>query len=117
MLDGARTGTVLSVSPLLLDEEFRATGGINPAQQGGASPPPTLGSVMGGVMGGVVGGVGAVDVGRKFLYDGANSTDEGVGGMVVFVTHQTVLVVNFLLRFADVIEALMSSLSPDQVIS
>ena len=109
MLDGARTGTVLSVSPLLLDEEFRATGGINPAQQGGASPPPTLGSVMGGV--------GAVDVGRKFLYDGANSTDEGVGGMVVFVTHQTVLVVNFLLSFADVIEALMSSLSPDQVIS
>ena len=113
MLDGARTGTVLSVSPLLLDEEFRATGGINPAQQGGASLPPTLGSVMGGV----VGGVGAVDVGRKFLYDGANSTDEGVGGMVVFVTHQTVLVVNFLLSFADVIEALMSSLSPDQVIS
>ena len=29
--------------------------------------------------------------------------------MVVFVTHQTVLVVNFLLRFADGFEALMSS--------
>lgn len=105
------------MSPLLLDEEFQGAGGINPAQQGGASPPPTLGSVMGGVMGGVVGGVGAVDVGRKFLYDGANSSDEGVGGMVVFVTHQTVLVVNFLLRFPDIIGELMSSLSADQVIA
>lgn len=88
---------MLSVSPLLPDEGFQIIGGVNPAQQGSGTPPPTLGSVMGGVVGGVVGGVGAMDVGRKFLYDGSNSPDDGAGGMVVFVTHQTVLVVLLLL--------------------
>lgn len=55
---------------------------------------------MGSVMGGMVGSVGAIDVGRKFLYDGgatsttsATSADDGPRPMFVLVTHHTVLVV------------------------
>jgi hypothetical protein len=82
LLEGDKTGPVLSVS----------------SSQGRSSHPPTLGSVMGGmgsVVGGMVGSVGGMDVGRKFLYDGATPSDEGPRPMFVLVTHHTVLVVTF----------------------
>ncbi len=65
-------------------------GMASPAQQVAPASSVTLGSVIGGV------GGGAMDVGRKFLYDGPNFADDGAGGMVVFVTHTTVLVVKLL---------------------
>ncbi|CAM6085101.1 unnamed protein product [Calypogeia fissa] len=92
ILDGQRTGIVLSVSPLLPEEGSQNTGGTSTAPHGGSSVPMNLSSVMG-----VVGGATATasDVGRKFLYDGAASEDNG-GGLVVFVTHQVALVVRLL---------------------
>ncbi|CAM6071281.1 unnamed protein product [Sphagnum tenellum] len=87
LLDGQHTGTVLSVSPLLPDDGFQVMGMASTAQQVAPASSVTLGSVIGGV------GGGAMDVGRKFLYDGPNFADDGAGGMVVFVTHTTVLVV------------------------
>ncbi|XP_073396316.1 uncharacterized protein [Physcomitrium patens] len=103
LLEGDKTGPVLSVSPLLPDEGLHVSNGVNSSHQSRISSPPTLGSVMGGmgsVMGGMVGSVGAIDVGRKFLYDGgatsttsATSADDGPRPMFVLVTHHTVLVV------------------------
>ncbi|KAJ6878484.1 hypothetical protein NC652_032103 [Populus alba x Populus x berolinensis] len=53
LLDGQRTGTVLSASPLLLDE---SCGGALPATQGNSSASSTsISSMMGGVVGGDAG--------------------------------------------------------------
>jgi hypothetical protein len=98
LLEGDKTGPVLSVSPLLPEEGLQVMNGLNSSSQGRSSHPPTLGSVMGGmgsVVGGMVGSVGGMDVGRKFLYDGATPSDEGPRPMFVLVTHHTVLVVTF----------------------
>eukprot|EP01018_Ginkgo_biloba_P013146 Gb_27586 [translate_table: standard] len=82
LLDGQRTGTVLSVSPLLSDESQ-----IGASSTGQAPAPGGLGSMMGGVVGGVVG----VETGRKLFTDSPSS--EEAGGVVIFVTQQTALVV------------------------
>ncbi|CAK7348627.1 unnamed protein product [Dovyalis caffra] len=80
LLDGQRTGTVLSASPLLFDE---SCGGALPASQGNSSASSTsISSMMGGVVGG--------DTGWKLFNEGSSLVEEGV---VIFVTHQTALVV------------------------
>jgi len=97
LLEGDKTGPVLSVSPLLPDEGLQLMNGLNSSSQARTSQSPTLGSVMGGmgsVVGGMVGSVGGMDVGRKFLYDGAAPSNEGPRPMFVLVTHHTVLVVS-----------------------
>ncbi|XP_015888913.3 uncharacterized protein LOC107423794 [Ziziphus jujuba] len=80
LLDGQRTGTVLSASPLLFDE---FSGGASLSSQGSA-----MGSAssIGGMMGGVVGG----EAGWKLFNEGSSLVEEGV---VVFATQQHVLVV------------------------
>lgn len=80
LLDGQNTGTVLSASPLLFDE---FCGGASLSSQGSGA---VSGSSIGGMMGGVVGG----DAGWKLFNEGSSLVEEGV---VVFVTHHTVLVV------------------------
>ncbi|KAF2315163.1 hypothetical protein GH714_038299 [Hevea brasiliensis] len=75
-----RTGTVLSALPLLFDE---SVGGALPSSQGNAS---LSSSSIGNMMGGVVGG----DAGWKLFNEGSSMAEEGV---VIFVTHQTALVV------------------------
>ncbi|OIW02356.1 hypothetical protein TanjilG_08503 [Lupinus angustifolius] len=72
LLDGQRTGLVLSASPLLSDE-FSGSASI---------PASSLSSMMGGVVGG--------DAGWKLFNEGSSFVEEGV---VVFVTYQTALVV------------------------
>ncbi|TQE13353.1 hypothetical protein C1H46_000920 [Malus baccata] len=80
LLDGQNTGTVLSASPLLFDE---FSGGALLSSQGSGA---VSGSSIGGMMGGMVGG----DAGWKLFNEGSSLVEEGV---VVFVTHHTVLVV------------------------
>ncbi|KAJ9171579.1 hypothetical protein P3X46_014929 [Hevea brasiliensis] len=80
LLDGQRTGTVLSALPLLFDE---SVGGALPSSLGNAS---LSSSSIGNMMGGVVGG----DAGWKLFNEGSSMAEEGV---VIFVTHQTALVV------------------------
>ncbi|GKU87858.1 hypothetical protein SLEP1_g2191 [Rubroshorea leprosula] len=79
LLDGQRTGTVLSTSPLLFDD---ASGGTSVTYQGNAAVSSTIGSMMGGVV--------AADAGWKLFNEGSSLAEEGV---VVFVTYQTALVV------------------------
>lgn len=55
---------------------------------------------MGSVVGGMVGSVGGLDVGRKFIYDGATPANDGSRPMFVLVTHHTVLVVSILAAFS-----------------
>ncbi|EXC13672.1 Vacuolar protein sorting-associated protein 8-like protein [Morus notabilis] len=98
LLDGKRTGTVLSVSPLLFDEPF---GGASPSAQGN-----TMGSAssIGSMVGGVVGG----DAGWKLFNEGSSLVEEGV---VIFVTHQTALVV----RLSPTLEVYAQLSRPDGV--
>ncbi|RXI07623.1 hypothetical protein DVH24_005396 [Malus domestica] len=79
LLDGQNTGTVLSASPFLFDE---CSGGALLSSKGSGA---VSGSSIGGMMGGMVGG----DAGRKLFNEGSSLVEEGV---VVFVTHHTVLV-------------------------
>lgn len=80
LLDGQRTGTVLSASPLLSDEGY---GGATVSSQGNTTVPSSgISSMMGGVVGG--------DAGWKLFSEGSSLVEEGV---VIFVTHQTALVV------------------------
>ncbi|KAK7275442.1 hypothetical protein RIF29_16559 [Crotalaria pallida] len=72
LLDGQRTGLVLSASPLLSDE-FSGSASLSTS---------SLSSMMGGVVGG--------DAGWKLFNEGSSLAEEGV---VVFVTYQTALVV------------------------
>lgn len=88
LLDGQRTGTVLSISPLLAVESQISA--LNNGQSVSSLGPGGLGSMMGGVVGGVVGG----DAGKKLFND--NSASEEAGGVVVFVTQQTALVVRLI---------------------
>lgn len=83
LLDGQKTGTVLSASPLLMDEPC----GIGyTSAQGTSATASGLGSMVGGVVGGVVGG----EAGWKLFNEGSSLVEEGV---VIFVTHQNALVV------------------------
>ncbi|KAL6005772.1 hypothetical protein ACLOJK_006345 [Asimina triloba] len=84
LLNGQNTGIVLSASALLIDDLHVA--GLTSAQGNIGASPSSLGSMMGGVVGGVVGG----EAGWKLFSEGSSFVEEGV---VIFVTHQTVLVV------------------------
>ncbi|BBN19147.1 vacuolar protein sorting-associated protein 8 [Marchantia polymorpha subsp. ruderalis] len=90
LLDGQRTGVVLSLAPLLPNEGTHIPGSANASPSGISSSPINLGTVMS-----VVGGGASNDVGRKFLYDGSSSNEEG-GGLVVLATYQAALVVRLL---------------------
>ncbi|RDY08694.1 Vacuolar protein sorting-associated protein 8-like protein, partial [Mucuna pruriens] len=80
LLDGQSTGLVLSASPLLSDD---FSGSASPFSQGNTTAPASsISSMMGGVVGG--------DAGWKLFNEGPSLAEEGV---VVFVTHQTALVV------------------------
>ncbi|KAK4743512.1 hypothetical protein SAY87_001513 [Trapa incisa] len=80
LLDGLKTGIVLSASPLIFDE---FTGGASLLSHGITSGSnSSIGSMMGGVVG--------ADAGWKLFNEGNSLIEEGV---VVFVTRQTVLVV------------------------
>lgn len=71
---------MLSASPVLFDE---FSGGASLSSQGNnAASSSSLGSMMGGVVGG--------DAGWKLFNEGSSLAEEGV---VIFVTHQTALVV------------------------
>ncbi|XP_057533278.1 uncharacterized protein LOC130811119 isoform X2 [Amaranthus tricolor] len=74
LLDGEKTSTVLSASPLLPDE-FSFSGTTT-------SSASSVGSVMGAVVGGATS--------WKLFTEGSSLSEEGV---VIFVTHQTALVV------------------------
>ncbi|CAJ2663156.1 unnamed protein product [Trifolium pratense] len=80
LLDGKNTGLVLSASPLLSDE---FDGSASSYSQGNAT---VSASSISSMVGGVVGG----DAGWKLFNEGSSLVEEGV---VVFVTHQTALVV------------------------
>ncbi|KAJ4847458.1 hypothetical protein Tsubulata_019162 [Turnera subulata] len=80
LLDGQKTGTVLSASPLLFDESC-GSALASPLGNGSASS-SSIGSMMGGVVGG--------DAGWKLFNEGSSLVEEGV---VIFATHQTALVV------------------------
>ncbi|RVW37739.1 Vacuolar protein sorting-associated protein 8-like [Vitis vinifera] len=93
-----RTGTVLSASPLLLDE---SSGSSLMSSQGNATgSTSSIGSMMGGVVGG--------DAGWKLFSEGSSLVEEGV---VIFVTHQTALVV----RLSPSLEVYAQLNKPDGV--
>ncbi|XP_058763100.1 uncharacterized protein LOC131636503 isoform X1 [Vicia villosa] len=80
LLDGQRTGLVLSASPLLLDELGASASSYS---QGNTTvSTSSISSMVGGVVGG--------DAGWKLFNEASSLAEEGV---VVFVTHQTALVV------------------------
>ncbi|KAJ3693979.1 hypothetical protein LUZ60_009459 [Juncus effusus] len=81
LLDGKMNGTVLSASPLLVEETHNRSGAGTSAQGAHASVTAGgLSSMVGGVMGGSLFNEGA-----------ASSLEED--GVVIFVTHQNALVV------------------------
>ncbi|KAJ8763875.1 hypothetical protein K2173_003657 [Erythroxylum novogranatense] len=80
LLDGQKTGTVLTASPLLFDE---SCGNVLPSPVGNTS---VASSSIGSMMGGVVG----ADAGWKLFNEGSSLVEEGV---VIFATYQTALVV------------------------
>ncbi|KAJ7963418.1 vacuolar protein sorting-associated protein 8-like [Quillaja saponaria] len=98
LLDGQRTGTVLSASPLLFDE-FCGSASLY-SQGNSVVSTSSIGSMMGGVVGG--------DSGWKLFNEGSSLIEEGV---VVFVTYQTVLVV----RLTPKLEVYAQLSKPDGV--
>ncbi|KAI4328979.1 hypothetical protein L6164_021289 [Bauhinia variegata] len=98
LLDGQRTGIVLSASPLLLDE---VGGSASPYSQGNTmASTSSISSMMGGVVGG--------DAGWKLFNEGSSLVEEGV---VIFVTHQTALVV----RLSPTLEVYAQLSKPDGI--
>ncbi|KAF5733264.1 vacuolar protein sorting-associated protein 8 isoform X1 [Tripterygium wilfordii] len=98
LLDGQKTGTVLAASPLHFEEY---SGGALSSSVGNSTvSTSSIGSMMGGVVGG--------DAGWKLFNEGSSSVDEGV---VVFVTHQTALVV----RLSPTLEVYAHLPKPDGV--
>ncbi|KAI4355307.1 hypothetical protein L6164_004095 [Bauhinia variegata] len=98
LLDGQRTGIVLSASPLLLDE---VGGSASPYSQGNTvASTSSISSMMGGVVGG--------DAGWKLFNEGSSLFEEGV---VVFVTHQNALVV----RLTPTVEIYTQFSKPDGI--
>ncbi|KAJ8626194.1 hypothetical protein MRB53_019501 [Persea americana] len=102
LLDGQRTGTVLSSSPLLADAFYDSS--LTSVQGSATSSPSGLGGMVGGVVGGVVGG----ETGWKLFSEGSTLVEEGV---VIFVTHQTALVV----RLTPSLEVYAQLSKPDGV--
>ncbi|KAI9093990.1 hypothetical protein K1719_026988 [Acacia pycnantha] len=80
LLDGERTGLVLSASPLLSDE--LSGSGSSYSHENTTVSTSSITSMMGGVVGG--------DAGWKLFNEGSSLIEEGV---VIFVTHQYILVV------------------------
>lgn len=102
LLDGQKTGTVLSACPLLMDVYF---GVGSTSTQGNLTVSTSgLGSMVGGVVGGVVGG----EAGWKLFNEGSSLVEEGV---VIFVTHQNALVV----RLSPNVEVYEKFSKPDGV--
>ncbi|KAK7824611.1 vacuolar protein sorting-associated protein 8 like protein, partial [Quercus suber] len=106
LLDGQKTGIVLSASPVLFDE---FSGGASLSFQGNnAVSSSSLGSMMGGVVGG--------DAGWKLFNEGSSLAEEGV---VIFVTHQTALVVRLTptleVRLTPTLEVYSQLSKPDGV--
>ncbi|KAE8703626.1 vacuolar protein sorting-associated protein 8-like protein isoform X2 [Hibiscus syriacus] len=97
LLDGQRTGTVLSASPLLFDD---SCGSTLVTSQGNTTSTTSIGSKMGGVVGG--------DAGWKLFTEGSSLAEEGV---VIFVTYQTALVV----RLTPTVEVYAQLSRPDGV--
>ncbi|KAK1273312.1 hypothetical protein QJS04_geneDACA010854 [Acorus gramineus] len=83
LLDGPKTGIVLSASPLL----YSISVGSTTVQGSNLGSTSALGSMVGGVVGGVVGGG---DTGWKLFSEGSSFVEESVA---VFVTHLAALVV------------------------
>lgn len=79
LLDGQKTGTVLSASALLNDDF-----------SGGPSLSQVNNTASGSSIGGMVGGVVGAEAGWKLFNESTSFVEEGV---VVLVTHQTALVV------------------------
>ncbi|KAF8412055.1 hypothetical protein HHK36_000008 [Tetracentron sinense] len=102
LLDGQRMGTVLSASPLIIDDCYG--GAFIYAQGNGTASTSGIGSMVGGVVGGVVGG----DSSWKLFGEGSSLVEEGV---VIFVTHQTALVV----RLSPTLEVYAQLSRPDGV--
>ncbi|XP_054783316.1 uncharacterized protein LOC129290548 isoform X2 [Prosopis cineraria] len=98
LLDGERTGLVLSASPLLSDE----FGGSASSYSQGNTMAST--SSITSMMGGVVGG----DAGWKLFNEGSSLIEEGV---VIFVTHQTILVA----RLSPSLEVYSQKSRPDGI--
>ncbi|XP_028795790.1 vacuolar protein sorting-associated protein 8 homolog isoform X2 [Neltuma alba] len=98
LLDGERTGLVLSASPLLSDE---FSGSASSYSQGNTlASTSSITSMMGGVVGG--------DAGWKLFNEGSSLIEEGV---VIFVTHQNILVV----RLCPSLEVYARLLRPDGI--
>ncbi|KAF9600812.1 hypothetical protein IFM89_012551 [Coptis chinensis] len=92
LLDGQKTGIVLSASPLIIEDSgslTAATGNVSASHSG-------IGSMMGGVVGG------------SLFKEGSSLVEEGV---VIFVTDQTALVV----RFSPKLEVYAQLSRPDGV--
>lgn len=89
---------MLSLAPLLPNEGTHIPGSANASPSGISSSPINLGTVMS-----VVGGGASNDVGRKFLYDGSSSNEEG-GGLVVLATYQAALVVSPNIFWVDMVQ-------------
>ncbi|XVF80311.1 hypothetical protein PTKIN_Ptkin15bG0060800 [Pterospermum kingtungense] len=98
LLDGQRTGTVLSASPLLVDNSCGST--LVSSQGNGTFSTSSIGSKVGGVVGG--------DGGWKLFAEGSSLVEEGV---VIFVTYQTALVV----RLTPTLEVYAQLSRPDGV--
>ncbi|KAF8379911.1 hypothetical protein HHK36_027376 [Tetracentron sinense] len=94
LLDGQKTGTVLSASPLIIDECY-----VNALI---SAPGNAMASTSG--IGSMVGG----ETGWKFFGEGSSLVEEGV---VIFVTHQTALVV----RLSPTLEVYAQLSRPDGV--
>ncbi|XP_010054136.2 vacuolar protein sorting-associated protein 8 homolog [Eucalyptus grandis] len=98
LLDGQKTGTVLSASPLLYDEFF---GVVSTSSLGNSSASSSsIGSMMGGVVG--------PDAGWKLFNESTSLVEEGV---VILVTHQTALVV----RLSPALKVYATLARPDGV--
>ena len=91
LVDGQNTGMVLCLSPLLLNGSFDNLGNSSVSQASTTVNASTvLTSMVGGMVRGVVAGK-SPDVVKKVAHEGG-AGDEA-GNMVVFVTHQSILVV------------------------
>ncbi|CAN1309531.1 Vacuolar protein sorting-associated protein 8 homolog [Linum perenne] len=98
LLDGQKTGIVLSASPLIF-EEFSGAAGPSLSANGSISS-SSIGSMMGGVVGG--------DAGWKLFNEGSPPVEEGV---VIFATHKTALVI----RLTPTVEVYAELSRPDGV--
>lgn len=109
LVDGQNTGMVLCLSPLLLDDGFDNLGNSNVLQPSTTAAASTaLSSMVGGMVRGVVTGKNS-DLGRRSVHEGG--TADEAGNMVVFVTHQSILVV----RLPPLLEKCAMLLRPDGI--